>query len=208
MRLKTKLAVLIWSFTSIIIIILSFLFYGAQKRILLDELSRHHSHITKNYAEICREYLISPNDIMILNYVKKLVSSDEIDFAMLTDTSDNILTHSDLNMIGKKTTWDTGHIRQIKEKPSFVIYSDSRGKAAYALAQPVYVNDLLSGITWLGLSGESMKNITGKTLSGARRRSTLIAILGMLISMAGSLLLSHIIAGRLKNIHKEKGSGI
>ena len=197
MQIKTKLAVLIWAFTAVIIIILSFLFYGAEKKLLLDELSRHHSHITKNYAEICREYLISSNDIMILNYIKKLVSSDEIDFAMLTDTKGSILTHSDLNMIGRKTEWDTRNIRKVQNRPLYLDYTDSRGNKAYTLAQPVYVNDILAGITWLGLSGESMKKITGRTLSGSRRRIIFIALLGLFLSMAGSLLLSHIIASRL-----------
>jgi hypothetical protein len=77
-------------------------FLGVERSYFLAEGRRTHQTHTDHLAQICAETLVNNDELGLMNVLKELKKSTDLEEAFCVDKNGKILAHSDVKMLGQK----------------------------------------------------------------------------------------------------------
>ena len=100
MRLRTK-----FSFFAILILVvallgMSVILFIFEKKHLLQTMRENQVTAIKGLAEVCKEAIISEDDLLLMNYIKVVRRTTGVIYAMFVDDKGKVVVHTDTNLIG------------------------------------------------------------------------------------------------------------
>ena len=100
MKLRTKFSFLTSILTITTVLGVSIILYIAEKQMLIKEMKKNQVSIVKGLSEVGKESLITSNEILLVNYLKKIKASKGVLYAMVTLPDGEIVAHTDVQLMG------------------------------------------------------------------------------------------------------------
>jgi signal transduction histidine kinase len=200
MKLITKFTLSTSLLTIVIILAVNVVLFVYQKRALIEEINQNHIVMTNGLAEVAKESLVLRNDLLLLNYLKRVQKNKGVLYAMMTDMDGEVIAHNDVQFLGKSALDSIGKKAREAEGFSTQSYVSSPGEKVYELDQAVYMDSRKMGTIRIGLSQDAINSSIEETLAGIRRRLFSIGIMALILGIAGSFVLSYSITRPLKKL--------
>ncbi|MBN1622454.1 MAG: HAMP domain-containing histidine kinase [Endomicrobiales bacterium] len=200
MRLKTKFSLLISLLVVIIVLGVTIFLLIAESRFLIKEMEKSRTKMIESLAQVAKESLIVKDDILLLNYLKLIKNTNGLVYALVTDTSNNVIAHTDLNFLGDKLTDDIS--LKAKKTDGLLIQKYDMDKATpiLDLAFPVYVDDKNTGIARIGFSQIALNKAVQEALAVTRRRIFMVAVAALIVGLLGAVILTGMMTGPINKI--------
>lgn len=200
MKLRTKFSALISLLVVLTIVGVTMFLYIAESRFLVKEMERNRVGLMESFSQVCKESFLIKDEILLLNYLKLIKSTEGFLYGMLTNPSGKVLAHTDMRQLGNKLE-DT-YSKKALETDKLLVqsYIGKDNKEILELNLPVRVKDEKMGIARIGFSQEILNKLARKTLQDTKRRIFAIALVSLIIGILGALLLTRMMSEPIKRL--------
>ncbi|MEW6041088.1 MAG: hypothetical protein AB1633_06170, partial [Elusimicrobiota bacterium] len=183
MKLGTKFSVSASALVLVVVAGVGSLLYFAEKKLLIDEIESKENAQARGLAEVCRQAVITQDDLLIVNYIRKLKETEGVSYAMFVNMENSIITHTDNEQIGKKSV--------LRVDPSSVLpfrqnYIEKENVVDVAL--PCVDGANRYGIAHVGFSQDFRQKKILDTLEKTRNRILSIGGISLVIGVVMSAL--------------------
>ena len=182
MKLRVKISVFFLILIVVVIIALGVSLYFAEKQLIIKEMNDKEKTQSKGLAEVCRQAIITQDDLLIVNYMSKIKEAEGVAYAMYVSSLNNIVTHTDNSFIGQE-------------------YKETKDSSVRDVRSPV----LQGGNAHLGFSMKYRDEKIGETLNKTRNLILSVAGVSVGIGVIGSFLLALTMTGPIKKLVKGAG---
>ena len=182
MKLRVKISVFSLILIVVVIIALGVSLYFAEKQLIIKEMNDKEKTQSKGLAEVCRQAIITQDDLLIVNYMSKIKEAEGVAYAMYVSSLNNIVTHTDNSFIGQE-------------------YKETKDSSVRDVRSPV----LQGGNAHLGFSMKYRDEKIGETLNKTRNLILSVAGVSVGIGVIGSFLLALTMTGPIKKLVKGAG---
>ena len=182
MKLRVKISVFSLILIVVVIVALGVSLYFAEKQLIIKEMNDKEKTQSKGLAEVCRQAIITQDDLLIVNYMSKIKEAEGVAYAMYVSSLNNIVTHTDNSFIGQE-------------------YKETKDSSVRDVPSPV----LQGGNAHLGFSMKYRDEKIGETLNKTRNLILSVAGVSVGIGVIGSFLLALTMTGPIKKLVKGAG---
>jgi len=200
MRLRTK-----FSFFAILILVvallgMSVILFIFEKRHLLQTMRESQVNAIKGLAEICKEAIISEDDLLLLNYIKVVKRTTGVVYAMFVDDKGKVVVHTDTNLLGYTYQDDIGVKAQGSEELLIQPYMGKEGGELVDVSLPVLLGEDRLGTARIGFSRVVLNRVVEDTLSLTRHRILVVAGVAFSIGIFGAFILAQLMGRPIKKL--------
>jgi signal transduction histidine kinase len=200
MNLKTKFGVLISLLVVTIISAVTVFIFVTEKQFLLDEMEQDRVNLIKSYADVARDSLVANDTISLKNYLSILKNTKGFNYAALIDNHNFVIVHTDTYLYGTQLKDEVSE--KAKEASELLVqkYTTDGGLSILDLALPVYEKNVKIACVRIGFNREMLAEKVSDSLSLARKRTFLIAFVGLLVGLAGTVILTGFMVQPIKEL--------
>jgi signal transduction histidine kinase len=192
MKLKTEFTLFASMLIIIVILGVSIFLFLFEKQFLIEEIKNVEISTVKNFSQLCKEALITDDEILLLNYINVIKKTNKaIVYGLyldnkgrvLTSVKDRLIKNVLKSSVGKKAKRTRKFRRQVYTNPL-------NGELLDILSFPVIINQKKTGIVQVGFSqniiNKRIKNVVDKT----RERILQVTLVSLVVGIIGAFLLS------------------
>jgi signal transduction histidine kinase len=200
MRLRTK-----FSFFAILLLLvallgMSVILFIFEKKHLLQTMRENQVNAIKGLTEICKEAIISEDDLLLLNYIKVVKRTTGVVYAMFVDNMGKVVVHTDTNLLGYVYQDDIGVKAQSSEDLLIQPYMGKEGGELVDVSLPVLLGEDRLGTARIGFSGVVLNRVVEDTLSLTRHRIFVVAGVAFCIGIFGAFILAQLMSRPIKKL--------
>ncbi|MCK4532984.1 HAMP domain-containing histidine kinase [bacterium] len=200
MKLKSKFSFLATLLVVFIISGVSICWFIAERRYMINQLKENQVSLVDGLVQVSKEYLITKDQILLLNYINFLVHNKKIVYVIFSGVDGKILAHTDIHRLGETDKTIVG-IKAIKTEKLFIqSYQNKKGKVITDYALPVFMERKKSGIARIGFSREELNKAIKETVFQTGKRIFGITLVGLIIGILGSLILAQTLTRPIKKL--------
>lgn len=200
MKLRTKFSLsTFFLVTSILCGVAVFLFL-AEKRHLENKLYEQLDTDIHKFEKICKESLLTRQDITLLNYAATMKQAKTIAAVMLMDPSGKILMHSDLTNRGLYFKSPVSVKAAQAAGPVKFRYRDAAGEPIFEIAVPVMLGAEKAGIARIAYFQRELGSSVSLVLRDTAIRIGKVAAVGIIFGIVISYLLVLSITGPIRKL--------
>ncbi len=200
MRLRTK-----FSFFAILILLvallgMSVILFIFEKKHLLQTMRENQVNAIKGLAEVCKEAIISEDDLLLLNYIKVVKRTTGVVYAMFVDDEGKVVVHTDTNLLGYVYRDDIGVKSQNSEDLLIQTYMGKEGGELVDVSLPVLLGEDRLGTARIGFSKVVLNRVVEETLSLTRQRILVVTGFAFSIGIFGAFILAQLMGRPIKKL--------
>ncbi|MFB0528113.1 MAG: ATP-binding protein [bacterium] len=200
MRLRTK-----FSFFAILILVvallgMSVILFIFEKKHLLQTMRESQVNAIKGLAEICKEAIISEDDLLLMNYIKVVKRTKGVIYAMFVNDEGNVVVHTDTNLLGYVYRDSIGVKAQNSEDLLIQTYKGKEGGELVDVSFPVLLGQDRLGTARIGFSKVVLNSIVEETLSLTRRRILVVTGVAFSLGIFGAFILAQLMSRPIKKL--------
>ncbi len=155
----------------------SFFFTRQEKEVLLREMTRRGTTITRNLATISTDSLVSNDTLALATYVQSVMRNEGVAYAMLLNEKGDVMAHNRMENVGKAYVEPQGVRPLTNEAILIQPYRNEAGEKILDIAMPIKLrNDVLIGSAHVGMAQAASDAIVSQSF-----RETLWVAAGLLI---------------------------
>jgi len=198
MRLRTK-----FSFFAILIVTaavlgMSVILFIFEKRHLLQTMRESQVNAIKGLAEVCKEAIISEDDLLVINYIKVVKRTTGVIYAMFVDDVGKVVVHTDTNLLGYLYQ-DPVSMKALNSDDLLIqSYAGREGGELVDVSLPVLLGQDRLGTARIGFSRVVLNKIVEETLSMTRRRIFAVAGVAFSLGIFGAFILAQLMGRPIK----------
>jgi len=200
MRLRTK-----FSFFAILILVIALLgmsviLFIFEKKHLLQTMRESQVNAIKGLAEICKEAIISEDDLLLMNYIKVVKRTTGVIYAMFVDDEGKVVVHTDTNLLGYVYQDPVGAKAKNSEDLLIQSYKGKEGGELVDVSFPVLLGQDRLGTARIGFSKVVLNGIVEDTLSLTRRRILVVTGVAFSFGIFGAFILAQLMGRPIKKL--------
>ena len=200
MRLRTK-----FSFFAILIVVvallgMSVILFIFEKRHLLQTLRESQVNAIKGLAEVCKEAIISEDDLLLMNYVQVVKRTTGVIYAMFVDNEGKVVVHTDTNLLGYVYRDPIGIKTQNSKDLLIQYYTGKEGGDLVDVSLPVLLGRDRLGTARIGFSKVVLNKIVEDTLSLTRHRILVVTGVAFSLGIFGAFILAQLMSRPIKKL--------
>lgn len=200
MRLRTK-----FSFFAILILVIALLgmsviLFIFEKKHLLQTMRESQVNTIKGLTEICKEAIISEDDLLLMNYVKVVKRTTGVIYAMFVDDEGKVVVHTDTNLHGYVYRDSIGIKAQNSEDLLIQSYKGREGGELIDVSLPVLLGEDRLGTARVGFSKAVLNRIVEDTLSLTRRRILVVTGVAFSFGIFGAFILAQLMSRPIRKL--------
>ncbi len=200
MKLKVKFSLSATLLVVFILLGVSVCFFLAERRHLINQIKENQINIVDGLVLVSKEYLITKDQILLLNYINFLVRNKRIIYVLFTNPQGKILAHTNIQRLEEKDKTPIG-LKAIKTNKLLIqSYQNKKGKRISDYALPVFVENKKLGVARIGFSQHELNKMMKKTVTQTGKRIFAIAFVVLIIGIFGSLILAQTLIGPIKKL--------
>jgi hypothetical protein len=136
-KLKVKFSLSATLLVVFILLGVSVCFFLAERRHLINQIKENQINIVDGLVLVSKEYLITKDQILLLNYINFLVRNKRIIYVLFTNPQGKILAHTNIQRLEEKDKTPIG-LKAIKTNKLLIqSYQNKKGKRISDYALPV-----------------------------------------------------------------------
>jgi signal transduction histidine kinase len=200
MRLRTK-----FSFFAILIVVvallgMSVILFIFEKRHLLQTMRENQVNAIKGLAEVCKEAIISEDDLLLLNYIKVVKRTTGVVYAMFVDNEGKVVVHTDTNLLGYVYRDAIGVKAQNSKDLLIQTYPGKEGGEIVDVSLPVLLGQDRLGTARIGFSKVVLNKIVEDTLTMTRQRILIVTGVALCLGILGAFVLAQLMGRPIKKL--------
>ncbi|MBA7514031.1 Adaptive-response sensory-kinase SasA [subsurface metagenome] len=200
MRLRTK-----FSFFAILILVIALLgmsviLFIFEKKHLLQTMREGQVNTIKGLAEVCKEAIISEDDLLLMNYIKVVKRTTGVIYAMFVDDEGKVVVHTDTNLLGYVYRDSIGIKAQSSEDLLIQSYKGREGGELIDVSLPVLLGEGRLGTARVGFSKVVLNRIVEDTLSLTRRRILVVTGVAFSFGIFGAFILAQLMSRPIRKL--------
>ena len=200
MRLRTK-----FSFFAILILVIALLgmsviLFIFEKKHLLQTMRESQVNAIKGLAEICKEAIISEDDLLLMNYIKVVRRTKGVIYAMFVNDEGKVVVHTDTNLLGYVYQDSIGVKAQSSEDLLIQSYKGKEGGELVDVSFPVLLGQDRLGTARIGFSKVVLNRIVEDTLALTRRRILVVTGVAVSFGIFGAFILAQLMSRPIKKL--------
>jgi len=200
MRLRAK-----FSFFAILILVvallgMSVILFIFEKKHLLQTMRENQVTAIKGLAEVCKEAIISEDDLLLMNYIKVVRRTTGVIYAMFVDDKGKVTVHTDTNLLGYVYQDPIGIKAGSSEDLLIQTYTGKEGGEIVDVSFPVLLGQDRLGTARIGFSKVVLNKIVEETLSLTRRRIVVVAGVAFCLGIFGAFILAQLMGRPIKKL--------
>jgi len=200
MRLRTK-----FSFFAILIVVvallgMSVILFIFEKRHLLQTMKESQINAIKGLAEVCKEAIISEDDLLLLNYIKVVKRATGVVYAMFVDNEGRVVVHTDTNLLGYVYRDPIGLKAQNSKDLLIQSYAGKEGGELVDVSLPVLLGQDRLGTARIGFSKVVLNRIVEETLAMTRHRILVVTGVAFSLGIFGAFILAQLMGRPIKKL--------
>jgi methyl-accepting chemotaxis protein len=200
MRLRTK-----FSFFAILILVIALLgmsviLFIFEKKHLLQTMRESQVNTIKGLTEICKEAIISEDDLLLMNYIKVVKRTTGVIYAMFVDDEGKVVVHTDTNLHGYVYRDSIGIKAQNSEDLLIQSYKGREGGELIDVSLPVLLGEDRLGTARVGFSKVVLNRIVEDTLSLTRRRILVVTGVAFSFGIFGAFILAQLMSRPIRKL--------
>ncbi|MCK4532213.1 HAMP domain-containing histidine kinase [bacterium] len=192
MKIKTEFTLFASVLIIIVILGVSIFLFLFEKQFLIEEIKKGESSSIENFAQLCKEALITDDEILLLNYINVIKKTNEaIVYGFYLDDNDRILTSTKNKLIKNVLKSSAG--RKAKKTKKFLrqVYTNPlNGELLDIVSIPVIVSQKKTGIAQIGFSRRVINKRIKEIVDKTRERILQVALVSLVVGIIGAFLLS------------------
>ena len=202
MKLKTEFTLFASMLIIIVILGVSIFLFLFEKQFLIEEIKNVEISTVKNFSQLCKEALITDDEILLLNYINVIKKTNKAivyglyldnNGRVLTSTKDRLIKNVLKSSVGKKAKRTTKFLRQVYTNP----FND---EILDILSFPVIINQKKTGIAQVGFSLNIINKRIKDVVAQTRERILQVALVSLVIGIIGAFLLSRKITRPIRKL--------
>lgn len=200
MRLRTKFSLFAILILVVALLGMSVILFIFEKKHLLQTMRETQVNAIKGLAEVCKEAIISEDDLLLMNYMKVVKRATGVVYAMFVNDEGKVVVHTDVNLLGYVYRDSIGVRAQNSEDLLIQSYTGREGGELIDVSLPVLLGEGRLGTARIGFSKVVLNRIVGETLSLTRRRIFVVTGVAFSFGIFGAFILAQLMSRPIKKL--------
>lgn len=200
MKLGTKFSLSASILVTVVITGVSIFLFVAEKGLLMKEMKESQINTIKGLARVGKEFLITKNRIILLNYINQIKEVKALVYAELLGSTGEILAHTDLNLLGSIDNDVTGIKARTSNKLLTQSYFNEREGEIYDISLPIFINNEKTAYVRIGFSKLILDQSIKRSLKKTKNRIFGVAVVALILGIFGALALAQMMTKPIKKM--------
>ena len=200
MRLRTKFSLFAILILVVALLGMSVILFIFEKKHLLQTMRETQVNAIKGLAEVCKEAIISEDDLLLMNYMKVVKRATGVVYAMFVNDEGKVVVHTDVNLLGYVYRDSIGVRAQNSEDLLIQSYTGREGGELIDVSLPVLLGEGRLGTARIGFSKVVLNRVVGETLSLTRRRIFVVTGVAFSFGIFGAFILAQLMSRPIKKL--------
>ncbi len=200
MKLGTKFSLSASILVTVVITGVSIFLFVAEKGLLMKEMKESQINTTKGLARVGKEFLITKNRIILLNYINHIKEVKALVYAELLSLTGEILAHTDLNLLGSIDNDVIGIKARTSNKLLTQSYFNEREGEIYDISLPIFINNEKTAYVRIGFSKLILDQSIKKSLKKTKNRIFGVSVAALILGIFGALALAQMMTKPIKKM--------
>ena len=200
MRLRTKFSLFAILILVVALLGMSVILFIFEKKHLLQTMRETQVNAIKGLAEVCKEAIISEDDLLLMNYMKVVKRTTGVVYAMFVNDEGKVVVHTDVNLLGYVYRDSIGVRAQNSEDLLIQSYTGREGGELIDVSLPVLLGEGRLGTARIGFSKVVLNRVVGETLSLTRRRIFVVTGVAFSFGIFGAFILAQLMSRPIKKL--------
>ncbi|MCB4792888.1 MAG: HAMP domain-containing protein [Elusimicrobia bacterium] len=190
MRLKLKFTFLI---SLLIVVTVSFVtgfMFITETNFLENEMEIIRYDMIKSFANVTKDSLVGNDKISLRNYLHLLKNTKGFSYAMVMDNKNVVIMHTDSFLVGTILNDPVSNRAQNTDKFLAQKYTMENGFPILDLAYPVAISNVRIALVRIGFNRDMLAGKVTDALASIRRRILGITLLGLVVGLTGTFILT------------------
>jgi len=179
---------------------MSVILFIFEKKHLLQTMRETQVNAIKGLAEVCKEAIISEDDLLLMNYMKVVKRATGVVYAMFVNDEGKVVVHTDVNLLGYVYRDSIGVRAQNSEDLLIQSYTGREGGELIDVSLPVLLGEGRLGTARIGFSKVVLNRVVGETLSLTRRRIFVVTGVAFSFGIFGAFILAQLMSRPIKKL--------
>jgi len=179
---------------------MSVILFIFEKKHLLQTMRETQVNAIKGLAEVCKEAIISEDDLLLMNYMKVVKRTTGVVYAMFVNDEGKVVVHTDVNLLGYVYRDSIGVRAQNSEDLLIQSYTGREGGELIDVSLPVLLGEGRLGTARIGFSKVVLNRVVGETLSLTRRRIFVVTGVAFSFGIFGAFILAQLMSRPIKKL--------
>ncbi|HEU5321893.1 MAG TPA: adenylate/guanylate cyclase domain-containing protein [Methylomirabilota bacterium] len=179
--LKLKLGLLITSILALTVLVVSAVLLRQQQAALTEAMTKRGLTIAQNLAASAKSPLLTEDDLTLNLLLRDVMQDGDVAYAAITDDTGRAVAHSDVGLVGRTLERPRG-LEPLAGELLVQTYRAPGQGTLIDFAVPLTFRDVRVGAIYLGFSTRAIE----QALARARNNTTLIAVVMVLLGIAGA----------------------
>lgn len=200
MRLRTKFSLFAILILVVALLGMSVILFIFEKKHLLQTMRETQVNAIKGLAEVCKEAIISEDDLLLMNYMKVVKRATGVVYAMFVNDEGKVVVHTDVNLLGYVYRDSIGVRAQNSEDLLIQSYTGREGGELIDVSLPVLLGEGRLGTARIGFSKVVLNRVVEDTLSLTRRRIFVVTGVAFSFGIFGAFILAQLMSRPIKKL--------
>ncbi len=185
----------------------TYFFTQQEREVLLREMTRRGSTITRNLATISTDALINGDRLSLATFVTSVMKNEGVAYAMILDDKGKILAHSKIANIGKEYVEPVGLRPLTNEEILIQSFKNQDDHALTDIAIPINLrNGVQIGSVHVGMSQKSVTEHVGQAFRESLSIAAALLLIGIIIAVFVTNIMMKPVSELMRGVH-EIGAG-
>ncbi len=200
MKLGTKFSLSASILVTVVITGVSIFLFVAEKGLLMKEMKESQINTIKGLARVGKEFLITKNRIILLNYINQIKEVKALVYAELLGSTGEILAHTDLNLLGSIDNDIIGIKARTSNKLLPQSYFNEREGEIYDISLPIFIDNEKTAYVRIGFSKLILDQSIKRSLKKTKNRIFGVAVVALILGIFGALALAQMMTKPIKKM--------
>jgi len=200
MRLRTKFSFFAMLIVVVALLGMSVILFIFEKRHLLQTMRESQVNAIKGLAEVCKEAIISEDDLLLMNYIQVVKRTTGVIYAMFVDNEGKVVVHTDINLLGYVYRDPIGVKAQSSKDLLIQYYTGKEGGELVDVSLPVLLGQDRLGTARIGFSKVVLNKIVEDTLTMTRHRILIVTGVALCLGIFGAFVLAQLMGRPIKKL--------
>jgi len=200
MRLRTKFSFFAMLIVVVALLGMSVILFIFEKRHLLQTMRESQVNAIKGLAEVCKEAIISEDDLLLMNYIQVVRRTTGVIYAMFVDNEGKVVVHTDINLLGYVYRDPIGVKAQSSKDLLIQYYTGKEGGELVDVSLPVLLGQDRLGTARIGFSKVVLNKIVEDTLTMTRHRILVVTGVALCLGIFGAFVLAQLMGRPIKKL--------
>jgi len=179
---------------------MSVILFIFEKRHLLQTMRESQVNAIKGLAEVCKEAIISEDDLLLMNYIQVVRRTTGVIYAMFVDNEGKVVVHTDINLLGYVYRDPIGVKAQSSKDLLIQYYTGKEGGELVDVSLPVLLGQDRLGTARIGFSKVVLNKIVEDTLTMTRHRILVVTGVALCLGIFGAFVLAQLMGRPIKKL--------